>query len=437
MAPTVSIRLHPSCNGEYYTEREIISGSIVLELKELTYIERLTVSLRGITQTTTIIETDRYHAQQSKQKLRWPYEKDRSTHVVFNESIILFPSKKVSDVLGEEEGGFGVTQGRYCYNFSFQLAGNHKCLSQHQAKYESFLEGEKAVINGSHLPPSFNDSNIGKNPESVDLFFYSLGRVRYVLKTDLTLGEPQKYSLAPGSLIADTQLIKFMPTQCNSCTDPCQYMVNPSRAVLSYCSPEVLLPGDAGNVTLQVNSKGLDQLHRMDYLFKQNTDKFDRLQLLFNKPSYGLDIKLVYLQLDLIEHVDYLANNIKNNNISQLTVMIEKMDYNLSLEKLHQTKNDMWELPIELGWNANLNRLRFNEENYTHRGNKLFSFTSCNIERRFWLKLKLSWKIQGMPINTEVIIDPVTVFADVAQSLIIQPPPEYEEPPPKYEEILP
>ncbi|AAS52743.1 AER059Cp [Eremothecium gossypii ATCC 10895] len=429
MTTKITLKLNPPHNGRYYTEDDIISGSVVLKLAKATAVKQLRVILKGTSQTMTLAEADR-HSSRLPQDPQTQYTKEKSTHILFHQGVQLLPPTGVEDSIK-------LGQDTYKYGFEFRLAGGPKCVSGHQATSHSFLEDKAHEHYGEQLPPSFNDRHEGGGVTTEELFFYNLGKVRYTVRAEADVATGNKW--APKSPLHDTMVISFLPLQCqayveNACTSAGSddTLVNYTALPRTYRAAADVVLSDGLSVTPEVRSNALAYVHRLDYLFRESSGKFGNIFMVFSGDPTKHSVKLTRLVLSLHEKVSFTANGHTNKNLSQLKLMDTPLDDELQLRDLHILEDGSREGKLNLGDHPVLSRLRFNEEDYIHRGNTLFSFTTCNIKREYYFQLDLHWKVDATAVRSEIIVDPVTVYAESAPPAFEGLPP-YPEKPPKYE----
>ena len=178
---------------------------------------------------------------------------------------------------------------------------------------------------------------------------------------------------------------------------------------------------------VRTRNNGLEDLYRRDTIFRKGSNKLDRIYLVFETKDVdyikSLPITPVKVQLNLLETASYLSEGVINENLSSLRLIgLDVADTASTLLDLHELKpypshpypdsegNYKVECQLKLKDHPSLRRLIFNEENYRHRGNLLYSFKSCAISRVFNLQLLVFWDLQGRANQTEVIIDDVQVY---------------------------
>ncbi|AGO12412.1 AaceriAER059Cp [[Ashbya] aceris (nom. inval.)] len=429
MTTKIALKLNPPHNGRYYTEDDIISGSVVLTLAKATAVKHLRVVLKGTSQTMTLAEADR-RSTRLPQDSQTQYTKEKSTHILYHQGVQILPPVGTEDCVK-------LAQDTYKYGFEFRLAGGPKCVTGHQAASQSFLEDKAHEHYGEQLPPSFNDRHENGGVTTEELFFYNLGKVRYTVRAEADVATGNKWS--PKGALHDTMVISFLPSPCqayveNLCASAGSddTLVNYTALPRTYRAATDIVLSDGLSVTPEVRSNALAYVHRLDYLFRENGGKFNNIFMVFNGDPSRHTVKLTRLVLTLYEKLSFTANGHTNKNISRLKLMDTPLDDELQLSNLHTLEDGSREASLDLGNHPVLSRLRFNEEDYIHRGNKLFSFTTCNIKREYYFQLDLHWKVDATAVKSEIIVDPVTVYAESAPPPFEGLPP-YTEKPPKYE----
>ncbi|KAG0658441.1 Art10p [Monosporozyma unispora] len=186
-------------------------------------------------------------------------------------------------------------------------------------------------------------------------------------------------------------------------------------------------------VEIRSKNDGFKQVFRYDPLFRRNSNKFDRIYLTCKgklSDIKGMSIKPVRLQLNLIENATYLSKGIANENFSSLRLVEVSLEDTPSIFNIQELKprgsdtsninEDTFigksDCMIRFKDHPQLKRLLFNEEDYKHRGNRLYSFKTCTIRRLFYFELIIDWNIEGMLKQTEIHIDPMQVYCQSCPS---------------------
>ncbi|CCH58593.1 hypothetical protein TBLA_0A08030 [Henningerozyma blattae CBS 6284] len=195
------------------------------------------------------------------------------------------------------------------------------------------------------------------------------------------------------------------------------------------------------NVHLQAIGKNLRKNFRNDYFFRKGSNKFDNVSLLLEPMDNGITnlptnirdfIKLTKLQINLLENASYLSKNISNENHSSLRLIeIDPKtfpDFNLNglvdwnsveiidtFSKINNKPIKIFKIDIKFWDHPILKKIRFNEENYKHRGNRLYSFRTCTIKRSYQLQMLTDWKCateshSSLIKNLEIRIPNAQVF---------------------------
>lgn len=207
------------------------------------------------------------------------------------------------------------------------------------------------------------------------------------------------------------------------------------------CRYPLGLPDGASMMWVEVRSRDIDTIYRQDFLFRQGSGNFDNVYLIVKgnlsfSDFSNISVKPTRLQLNLLETVSYLSQGIGNENFSSLKLMeidnLSKSDRPLfdtnELKFISSKNHEIMECEIKLKDNPILKRLQFNEEDYKHRSNRLYSFKTCVITRLFSYQLLIDWNINGQTRQTETII-PVQVFAHKRPPPVNEALPRYVEPP--------
>ncbi|QLG71599.1 hypothetical protein HG535_0B06440 [Zygotorulaspora mrakii] len=205
------------------------------------------------------------------------------------------------------------------------------------------------------------------------------------------------------------------------------------------------LPDGVSSMWVEVRSRNMRETYRRDFLFKNGSGKFDRVFLVLKgniKQICKLNIAPLSIQFNLLETVTYLSQGIANENFSSLrlveinslspkvrSIMMDFAKVRVVSSSSQNGVEGKLECEIKLKDNPILKKLKFNEEDYLHRGNRLYSFKTCSIKRIFNFQLVINWEINGSLRQTENIIKPMQIFVqanDNVQSDIL---PKYVNPP--------
>lgn len=202
----IQLTLVPPENGEYYSGDEHISGSLKLKLKKSVPIKEITVHLKGITETQTKVNTDYMMSQNG---MLIPVQDNRSYHRLLDMEKRMFPPDNVWDAMEGSSKPFKVNPGEYNYDFKFdKLKGKRpKCLKNHTKNMICFMKRKDIK-----LPPSFNLKWKELNKiDNLDLFFYSFGKVLYILEVQIELGKPRSWFKPFDKMMRETRLIEYIP----------------------------------------------------------------------------------------------------------------------------------------------------------------------------------------------------------------------------------
>lgn len=521
----IELYLIPPENGEFYSGDENISGTLKLKLTKALPIKKITVHLKGITETQTKVNTDYMMSQNG---MLTPVQDNRSYHRVLDLEKRLFPPDNVWDALEGSSKPFKIHPGEYSYEFSFPaLRGMRpRCLKHHTRNMICFLKKRD-----TRLPPSFNLKWKELNKiDNLDLFFFSFGKIFYIVEVNIEMGKPKIWFKPFDKILRETKSIEYIPTvkditypdngtekenndtinsnkssrnsvsrtthttrntstlegkvlnlsntsdnsRSSSNRQPSNVSgsltpndldrdnnnntnsngeivtVNTNKYKLYQSTYKLnLLEGvqemNNSNISIEnsmwveVRSKndGFKQIFRNDPLFRRNSNKFDRI-FLTCKGSLSvikkLSIKPIRVQLNLIENATYLSKGVANENFSSLRLVelnleaplisdifdIKDLKPRISSNLLNTIDENKYigksDCEIKLREHPQLRRLLFNEEDYKHRGNRLYSFKTCTIRRTFYLELLIDWSIEGVIKQTEVRIDPIQIYCQTRNS---------------------
>ncbi|CCK69041.1 Art10p KNAG_0B06110 [Huiozyma naganishii CBS 8797] len=183
-------------------------------------------------------------------------------------------------------------------------------------------------------------------------------------------------------------------------------------------------------VEIRNSNEGLKRLYRMDPLFKKGSGKFDKVYLICKgnvSEIKRLNVQLARVQLNLVENTAYLSRGVANENVSSLRLIEVSLAGDsqqgdvFNMDKLRvrsrgqddDTATARCECAIRFKDHLQMRKLQFNEEDYKHRGNRLFSFKTCAIRRTFQLQLLIDWIVDGQTRQSEVVIDNTQIYCQV------------------------
>ncbi|AJV59895.1 Art10p [Saccharomyces cerevisiae YJM1592] len=516
MAPKISISLNPPYNGEFYSSNDQMSGIVSLQLTKALSIRKISVILKGFSETLTKIDQE-YMFQQNGMMM--PGQDNKSFHTLMKFEQRVFPPDNVWNALDGSSKPFKVKPGSYNYSFQFdKFPRKPECLKNHTAKTVAFVTRSNA-----RLPPTFNSHWQEFNKiDNLDLYFYSFGKVIYMVQVQLELGKSSSWFKPFHKLIREIETFKFIPEPKDLIIEPDEddneelnafsnnsrgnsmvtnneffnssnlkvpskdvKVVNGvgyiksdrnfsqansiliengdirSRPVSSVTSTrqstrlvngmkvfpstyKMGLPDGESNMRIEVRSRDLKQIYRKDYLFRSGSQNFDKVYVVMEGNIASLSkmqITPLKLQLNLLETTTYLSQGIANGNYSSLKLIeidLNQLKSNKPLLDLNEIRENfdgsMFECELRLKDHPILRKLVFNEEDYRHRGNRLYSFKTCTIKRIFSLQLLIEWGINGIRKQSEVNIDPVQIFCQVREHVEAEALPRYV-PPPTYTEM--
>lgn len=486
MAPQITLDLNPPYNDEFYSTNDTISGTVKISLEKSLTIKRINVILKGFTETVTKVDPVNVYNQNG---MMTPVQDNRSYHTLVNMTQRVFPPDNVWDAIEGSSKPFKVKPGQYDYNFKFaKLPKRPKCLTNHTKNLICFTKRETA-----RMPPSFNNQwrDLTKI-DNLDLFFYAYGKVLYMVQVQIELGKSTSWYRPFDKLLREIKLIEFIPqpqdimyedddeqeersgqasnrlrnsnnisrTDLKTWTDdfnmnPQKLEVNGSRSNSPSLSDRLRvykssyrigLPDEQSVMWLEVRSRGLKETYRKEMLFSAGSYKFDNVFfVLAGNVAEFKKLKLVptKIQLNLLETTTYLSQGVANENFSSLrlvevasispkigSMLIDfteaKMVHNNFAENQYKGR---LECELKLKNHPILKKLKFNEEDYLHRGNRLYSFKTCTIKRIFNFQLLVDWEINGVNRQTEVIVDPMQIFVQTNEKVVSDVLPKYVDPP--------
>lgn len=267
-------------------------------------------------------------------------------------------------------------------------------------------------------------------------------------KTNIISGAHQQTSFCADSMPGVWQENESIPPSSESSNEVLSIDSNVRFRVphtLYKSSYRVQLPDEISLMWLEIKSRGFKQTYRRDFLFRHGCNKFDNIHVILSGKLAEIRktrIIPVKLQLNLLESTIYLSQGIANENISSLklieieNLMATETDSFFRLEEsvisMDDSKNGWGKVDCELRLKDHsiLKRLRFNKEDYRHRGNRLYSFKTCTIKRTFRFQLLIDWKVNERIRQTENIIDNAQIFCHVREKInTVDTLPRYVEPP--------
>ncbi|KAG0672384.1 Art10p [Maudiozyma exigua] len=507
MAPSkrIELTLSKPINGVFYTGEDNISGDVKITFSKSVSVKKISVHLKAFSETITKVDSD-YAVMQNGLYIQGP--DTRTFHNMLNLEQRVFPPDNVWNALEGSSKPFKVNPGEYNYTFKFdKLAGvKPNCLKYHGKETIMFTKKQH-----TKLPPSFNNlTNEMNKIDNLDLYFYSLGKILYIVQVAVELGKAKSWFKPFDKVMREQQLIEYIPNKNDLDYDQHENVYN-SRVVYNNSSspgvrtsslgqqlrerskqstlsidpritslnisadasnsvtpiespkmnlnmngnisttassPEpsngqqmitvnqstfkIRLPHSGDNrhvmwIEVRTKNNGFNHLYRRDALFRKGSNKFDKVYVVFRSNNIEelkrIKIKPAKIQLNLLETTTFLSEGIANENLSSLRLINvdsnDNMDNLIDMNELSPYPSHMnpdsegyykMECPLNLRDHPSLKRLLFNEENYRHRGNMLYSFKSCAISRIFDLQLMINWDIYGEISLTEVIIDDVQLY---------------------------
>ncbi|CAI4035290.1 hypothetical protein SMKI_12G4400 [Saccharomyces mikatae IFO 1815] len=515
MAPKVSVTLNPPCNGEFYSSNDRMSGVVNLQLTKALSIRRINVILKGFSETLTKIDQE-YMFQQNGMMM--PGQDNKSFHTLMKFEQRVFPPDNVWNALDGASKPFKVKPGSYDYKFQFdKFPRKPDCLKNHTAKTIAFVKRSNA-----RLPPTFNSQWQKFNKiDNLDLYFYSFGKVIYMVQVQIELGKSSSWFKPFHKLIREIETFEFIPEpkdliiepddddevsngssniiESNDAATNNEYYKNSNFKVSSknvevvngvgYIKSDrnfsqansilledgdirtrpatlatstrqssrlangmkvfpstykIALPDGETNIRVEVRSHDLKQIYRKDYLFKSGCQNFDNVYVVIEGNVTNLSkVQIVprKLQLNLLETTTYLSQGIANGNYSSLKLIeidLNELKSNKPLLNLNEIRESpdgsVFECELRLKDHPILRKLVFNEEDYRHRGNRLYSFKTCTIKRIFSFQLLIEWVINGIRKQTEINVNPVQIFCQAREHIEAEVLPRYV-PPPTYTEM--
>ncbi|SCV04774.1 LANO_0G12266g1_1 [Lachancea nothofagi CBS 11611] len=402
MGPRLKLCLNEPGNGQYYVSNEAMSGNVVLELDRPASIISLSVTIRGTSQTFTQSSGSDY--------LMHTTFGNRSCHTLVHQKQELFPPENVRGAITTSKKGFQVSKGLYSYGFEFLVPYWLKCFNDHGAKSAGF----NRTLEDPRLPPSFNSDAATAGLVDFENSYYKMGSVTYYMKATLVLGKIG-FRLTPGNTIIEAyQGIEYIPTpRCDgNQAHILQANIGPTQ---SFVSKKTLKVNDSLDAWIEVKARSLSRVYRLDRMFQRGCQRFDKVSLVLSqRPVQELNIKIRRLTLQLVEIMNYLSQGQVNAMVGTIPLVETQLDLKLNSSKIKTLGNGTIEWPLELCRIPELANYKFNEANITHRGNKMFSFASCNIKRAFKFCLSLGLEIDGSRFDAEVL----TTMCDIELSSI-------------------
>ncbi|SCU82132.1 LADA_0C03202g1_1 [Lachancea dasiensis] len=423
MAPILTLRLEPPHNGEFYTLEDTVSGELLLELDKSIEVREIVVNLVGNSEAT--VRPGEHYKNGTRTSLQMPLNDERSFHKLVDSEISVFPPENVrSAIKGSSRAAFKLEQGSYNFGFTFTFPEVPQCSATHA---KNLLTYTKSLSHVS-LPPSFNHELSNQEIFDLDVFFYSLGKVEYFVESTLYSGNDESWFKTSRNYCSPKTTIELMPS--NLAQEELQDILqNEGSAPLEVFDSKFDVMFDNYDMKLwaEVRSKQLRSVYRLDYLFLPGCDKFDQVYILMSSPlPKTADLRVVGVDLNLVEFTTYLAGGRSNANYNTLRLARSKSELKVDLSRSITETDGTTECQIELGTLSPLDQVRFNEEDYKYRGNRLYSLTSCNIRRVFKFQLILHMLLDDKNhFQFEILTDLVNVFCE---SVTVEThPPAYAE----------
>ncbi|SCU97175.1 LAFA_0G10176g1_1 [Lachancea sp. 'fantastica'] len=430
MAPVLELHLDPPVNGEFYTLEDAMTGEVVLDLDKPLSIREIVVRLVGNSE--TLVRPGEHSKNGTRTSLQVPLEDEQSSHKVVDFEVSVFPPQNVKSAISGSKKAFKVESGSYSFSFEFKLPVKPQCIATHPKKVYTYSKDESTNV----LPPSFNSALKTQQVQNLDLYFYSLGKVEYCIEAVVLTGNDDSwfraFRVSNPTIRKSFELIPSYSAQKQLQT----IMRNQNSApVMTFISKfDVTFDDDDLRLWTEVRSRQLRSVYRLDDLFVSGCHKFDQVFLLMSSPlPEGSDLRLVRAELNLIEFVTYLAGGRSNANLNSLRLAKGVGNLQIDLSKSYTNSDGHQECPINIAELAELGSCCFNEEDFRYRGNRLYSFISCNIRRLFKFQLFLTMTLDGADtFQFEVLTDFVNVFCE-SVTMETQPPAYAEdEPLPSY-----
>lgn len=482
MAPQIKLYLNPPKNNQFYSNYDHISGSVSLDIGKPVSIKQINVRFKGFIETVTKLDPI---VMRNQAALMTPVQDNKTIHTLVNMSQKVFPPENVLSAIEGDLKPFQLKEGVHEYEFQLpKLPKKPKCLPNHTKGLMTYLDKDHI-----RLPPSFN--NEWKEMlrfDNLDLFFYSFGKILYMVEVQIELGKPKSWYRPFEKILTEIQVVEFIPQSKDLTfklddkpskeileslknsnneqvekpsgklkTEKATVPTNAPLVDVMTQTPDVRvyrstyrigLPDDDSVMWLEARSSNLRRTFRGDPLFAGGSGKFDSIFIVMMGDSQLIDRLRVVptrVQLNLLETVTYLSQGIANQNVSSLKLAEDKIPLEQRGTVLKNSwgryvqfsavnpNQSRWECELRLKNHPHLKKLKFNEEDYRHRGNRLYSFKSCSIKRIFSFQLLVDWDIVGFKRQSEIIVDPMQIFADRNRRAqeealpLYVPPPSYTE----------
>ena len=208
MAPSrkIEVILAPPLNGEFYSGDDQINGQVKLTLTKSLPIKTITVNLKGFMEATTSMDSEFVMIQNG---MLVPHQDNKSYHNLINLETRVFPPDNVWNAIEGSSKPFKLQPGEYEYSFQFEkLKGKApSCVKGHGKSEITFTKPAY-----TKLPPSFNNQwkNLNK-VDSLDLFFYSFGKVIYMVQVNIELGKARSWYKPFDKFIRENEVIEYIP----------------------------------------------------------------------------------------------------------------------------------------------------------------------------------------------------------------------------------
>lgn len=460
--PSIQVLLETPANGEFFTTTETFRGKVILHLDTACSVKEVNLKLKCFSETNR-----RYDNQVSaiiQNGILIPIPDVSEAHSVLDVKHRVFPPDNVWDAMQGNPKPFQLGAGKHEYDFEFKgIPHSPKCLTIHRPDIPSFITRNSHA----HLPPTFNQDWLEMTKSSdPKISYYGLGKVIYTIGATATLGSDKQWFKSSNKEINCIQKIEMIPpakdlyvrVRNGSENDTVAVPDLVSRPSLSQLTPSALTNATTfisptqvatpiSSAWLEVKSQRLQRTFRCDQLFRKGHNKLDNISLVFageqDINSLKHRIRPAKVKLNLLECVTYESQGTCNPNFSLLKLLEVHACRDLPIPlsavlefSKAEISSGMTTIPFKLYKHPCFYDFKFNEQDYRHRGNRLYSFTTCAIRREFKFQLVVTWLFDQVPIDIEVNI-PAQIFIQPRErkshtsrkAANTEPLPLYERPP--------
>ncbi|SCU77807.1 LAMI_0A02410g1_1 [Lachancea mirantina] len=416
----IKIEFKPPANGDFFTSNELITGRVVVSLPRSTAVQSVTVTLRGLCRTLNP-GREKHMSGMDATNINIQYVNTFTCHFPILESKTLFPPQNVTDAISAApKKGYTLAGGEHSFDFAFLIPAQAR-------PFQKGLNDDRPSDKDEDMtPPSFNSyyGKDAKDPKGSLPDYNKNSEISYYLKAELILGK--------------TLLRTFTPSPSRlEIYEPFGYIPDVDSKLNEIFSGGCVVESDRkfklkGNATLSMElrptSWGL--LCREDRLFTSESGKFDKLYLrVSGNLKESLQVKLKHIRLVLIEVTSYALKGLTTSSLKRALLLQEDLNLAKLAKKISAGSQ---EAVLDLSDVPKLSDFRFNHDDIQIRGNRIYSFESCGVDRKFQFEMTLALEINGQPWETKIKTFHTDVHCQAANKTGQLPTYESSSKPPEY-----